>query len=124
MEKYIVCRINTGKALHIAKSFKTPSNVKGYDIQCGSNNSGLKARIHLINVEVTKENITCKKCLARIEASEKESNVESEKETQEYKLIKLKEYVEKEEAKRQEKEEIRAALKKAFENKESFIMKK
>jgi|SRR3954470_15202840 hypothetical protein len=97
MEKYIVCKINTGKALHIAKAYETPSGVKGYDISCGSNNSGYKSRIHKINLEATKENITCKKCLAKLEEKTSEKT---------------------------EEEKIKAELKRAFENRESFYLKK
>ena len=119
MKKLIAARINTGKAVHIAKSFETPSGVKGYDISCGSNDRGWRTRIHKISDEVTKENITCKKCLKWLE--EQEQVKEIDKNSQEYKIAKLKEF-----AAREENEELQelAALKSAFENKETFVLSK
>jgi hypothetical protein len=121
MKKLIAARINTGKAVHIARAFETPSGVKGYDLSCGSNNSGMRARIHGLSLEVTKENITCKKCLKAFEEQEQEQAKELDKNSQEYKIAKLREF-----AAREENEELEslAALKKAFENKETFVLSK
>ena len=124
MKKLIAARINTGKAVHIARAFETPSGVKGYDISCGSNNSGWRTRIHKIDSEITKETITCKKCLKALEEQEqvKEQQVkEIDKNSQEYKIAKLREF-----AANEENEELQelAALKNAFENKETFVLSK
>jgi hypothetical protein len=113
MEKTIVAKINTGKALHVANL-----GDKSYHIACGSRQHGTKVKIHKIDLEVTKENITCKKCL---KALEEKAETKIDTDSQEYRLAKLKEFAANEE---NEEQEMMAALKKAHENNEQFILKK
>ena len=90
MKKQIVAKINTGKALHVANA-----GDKGYYVACGSKQHGTKAKIHKIDLDVTKENITCKKCLKAFEETNETATKETD--TQAYRIAKLKENIEKEE---------------------------
>lgn len=114
MKKLIAAKINTGKSIHIANL-----GDKTYHISCGSKSHGTKAKIYDTGLEAIKENITCKKCLKTLE--EITETQEIDKNSQEYRIAKLKEMAEKEE---NEEQEMMAALKKAHENNEQFILKK
>lgn len=65
MEKFKLVKVNTGKAVHLAKYFETPSGVTGYDVHCGSGKTGFRDMLHKVAGEVKLENITCKKCQQR-----------------------------------------------------------
>ena len=64
MENLKVVRINNGKSYHIAREVETAHVGMVWSAKCNSiGSSGRKERIYDSGREVSKENVTCKKCL-------------------------------------------------------------